>query len=68
MRKYVLLIVMAVGLIAATYSQMNTKPDAVQTQQSAVVFDSKGRMKVPASMSYTVTYATTAIRVVRQEE
>lgn len=56
MRKYVLLIVMAMGLIAATmavgsiaasYSQKKTKPDAVGTKQSAVVFDSEGRMKAP---------------------
>lgn len=56
MRKYVLLIVlamgliaatMAVGLIAATFSQMNTKPVAAQTQKPSVVFDSKGRVKNP---------------------
>lgn len=45
MRKYLVLVVMAVGLIAAALLQMNTK--LVAAQRSSVVFDSQGRMKVP---------------------
>jgi Cytochrome P460 len=47
MQKYMLAIIVGVGLVAATFSQLNTRPVAAQTQQSAAVFDSEGRLKLP---------------------
>ena len=47
MYKYVFPIVAAVGLIAAISFLPNTRPVAAQTQNSAAVFDSDGKLKLP---------------------
>ena len=48
MRHYLILTVVAVGFIAATLAQLTTRPVTAQMAgQSAAVFDSKGRMKLP---------------------
>ena len=48
MRKYWLAMTIAVGLIAATFSQLKARPVAAQMgQQSTAVFDSQGRLKLP---------------------
>jgi hypothetical protein len=47
MRKYVLAIILVVGAIAATFSQLSTIRVAAQNQQSTAVFDSEGRLQLP---------------------
>src|SRR5258708_29689781 len=49
MRKYLSLLVLVVGvaLIAMSSSLLNTSRVAADTQQSAAVFDSDGKMKLP---------------------
>lgn len=47
MHKYLLAIIVAVGAIGLTLSERSMEPAAAQTQQSAAVFDSAGRLKLP---------------------
>jgi hypothetical protein len=47
MQKYVFIIVAAVGLIAAISFLPSTRPVAAQTQHSAAVFDSDGKLELP---------------------
>jgi hypothetical protein len=47
MQKYVLAMTLVVGVIAATFSQLATRPVAAGNQQSTAVFDSEGRLQLP---------------------
>jgi len=47
MQKYLLVTVAGVGVLAASSFLFNTGPVVAQTQQSAAVFDSSGKMKLP---------------------
>ena len=48
MRKYLFAVIaIAVGLVAASSFMLNTKLVDAQTQHSAAVFDSQGRLKLP---------------------
>jgi hypothetical protein len=47
MRKYLVVIILAVGSIAATFLQLETRPLAAQTQRSAAVFEPDGKLKQP---------------------
>lgn len=47
MKKYLLTITAAVGLIAAISFLPSSRPVAAQTQRSSAVFDSKGSLKLP---------------------
>jgi len=48
MRKYLFAVIaIAVGLVAASSFMLNTKLVGAQTQHSAAVFDSQGRLKLP---------------------
>lgn len=47
MKKYFLLIAFLVSLVAASLSLLKSSPVAAQTQQSSVVYDSEGKMKLP---------------------
>jgi cytochrome P460 len=47
MQKYLVAILAGVGLIAASSLLLNTRPVVAQPQQSAAVFDSDGKMKLP---------------------
>jgi Cytochrome P460 len=47
MQKYLLAIIVGVGLVAAAFSQLNTRSVAAQPQHSTAVFDSDGRLKLP---------------------
>jgi len=47
MRKYLVVIVLVVGSIAATFLQLETRPLAAQTQRSAAVFEPDGKLKQP---------------------
>ena len=47
MRKYVVAIILVVGVTAATFSQLNTTRVAAQNQQPTAVFDSEGRLQLP---------------------
>jgi Cytochrome P460 len=47
MRKSVLALILVVGAIAATFSQLSTIRVAAQNQQSTAVFDSEGRLQLP---------------------
>ena len=47
MRRYLLTVVVGLGLVAATVFLISTRTVAAQTQQSAAVFDSDGKLKLP---------------------
>ena len=47
MRKFLLAILAGVGLVAVSLVLIKTRPIAAQTQQSAAVFDSGGKMQEP---------------------
>src|SRR5215470_5577452 len=47
MKKYLLPIVVGVGLVAASFYLVNTKTVAAGTPQSAAVFDSDGKLELP---------------------
>ena len=54
MRKYlgVLVLVSGVGLVAGTASRSNVSRVAAETQQSAAVFDSDGKLKLPTPATF----------------
>lgn len=47
MRRFTLAMIAVVALIAAVFSSVKTEPAAAETQQSAAVFDSQGRLELP---------------------
>ena len=47
MKRYLLAVIAVVGLAAASASLLNTKPVAAQTQRSAAVFSSDGKLELP---------------------
>jgi hypothetical protein len=47
MQRYLLAIVLGVGLVVGSVSLLTTKPVAAQAQQSAVVFSADGTMQLP---------------------
>jgi hypothetical protein len=47
LQKYLLLVIVGIGLVAGSLSLLNTTPVAAQTAQSVAVFDSDGKMKLP---------------------
>ena len=47
MRRYLLTMIVGVGLVAATVFLLSTKPVAAQTQRSTAVFDSDGKLQLP---------------------
>ena len=47
MRRYLLTMIVGVGLVAATVFLFSTKPVAAQTQRSTAVFDSDGKLQLP---------------------
>jgi hypothetical protein len=47
MRKYLIAIIVGVGLATASLLLLKTTPVAAQTNQWAVVYDSEGKLKVP---------------------
>jgi hypothetical protein len=47
MKRYLWAIMAGVGLVASGLLLLNTRPITAQTQQSAVEFDSDGKMKLP---------------------
>src|ERR1700747_1288933 len=47
MRRYLLTMIVGVGLVAATVFLLSTKPIAAQTQRSTAVFDSDGKLQLP---------------------
>jgi hypothetical protein len=47
MRRYLLTMIIGVGLVAATVFLFSTKPVAAQTQRSTAVFDSDGKLQLP---------------------
>jgi len=47
MRKYLLAIFVGAGLVAASFSVLNSTPLAAQNRQSNAVFDANGNMKLP---------------------
>src|SRR6266436_6727606 len=47
MQRYLLAMIIGVGLVAISLWLLNTRPVAAQTQQSSVVYDSEGKMKLP---------------------
>jgi len=47
MKKFLLAILAGVGLVAVSLVLIKTRPIAAQTQQSAAVFDSEGRLQAP---------------------
>lgn len=47
MRKYLLAIIVAVGLLGVTLSERSMEPVAAETRQSTAIFDSAGRLKLP---------------------
>ena len=47
MRKYLLTLIVGVGLMAAAVVLLSTKPVAAQTQRSTAVFDSDGKLQLP---------------------
>ena len=47
MRRYLLTMIVGVGLVAATVFLLSTKPVAAQTQRSTAVFDSDGKLPLP---------------------
>lgn len=47
MQRYLLAIIIGVGMVALTLWIVNTSPVAARTQQSSVVYDSDGKMKLP---------------------
>jgi hypothetical protein len=48
MKRYLLAVIAVVGLAAASSSLLNTRPAAAQTQHTAVVFDSDGKLELPS--------------------
>jgi hypothetical protein len=47
MRRYLLTMIVGVGLVAATVFLLSTKPIAAQTQRATAVFDSDGKLQLP---------------------
>jgi Cytochrome P460 len=47
MRRYLLTMIVGVGLVAATVFLVSMKPVAAQTQRSTAVFDSDGKLQLP---------------------
>jgi hypothetical protein len=47
MQKYPWIVVQGVGLVAVASTVLNTSPVAAQTRQSAAIFESDGKMKLP---------------------
>ena len=47
MKKFLLAILAGVGLVAVSLVLIKTRPIAAQTQQSAAVFDSEGKLQAP---------------------
>ena len=47
MRRYLLTMIVGVGLVAATVFLLSTRPVAAQTQRSTAVFDSDGKLQLP---------------------
>jgi hypothetical protein len=47
MRRYLLTMIVGVGLVAATLFLLSTRPVAAQTQRSTAVFDSDGKLQLP---------------------
>jgi hypothetical protein len=47
MRRYLLTMIVGVGLVAATVFLLSTKPVAAQGQRSTAVFDSDGKLQLP---------------------
>jgi len=47
MRRYLLTMIVGVGLVAATVFLLSTKPVAAQAQRSTAVFDSDGKLQLP---------------------
>src|SRR5260370_37434375 len=47
MQRYLLAIVLGVGLVVGNVSLLTTNPVAAQAQQSAVVFNADGTMQLP---------------------
>jgi Cytochrome P460 len=47
MRKFLLVVILAVGVVAASALPRHTSSVAAETQQSAAVFDSDGKLKLP---------------------
>ena len=50
MQRYLLTIIIGVGLVAASSFLLKTTTVAAQTQQSTVVFDSEGKLKLPTGI------------------
>ncbi len=47
MKRFLFVVILGVGLIAAILTLLSTSPIAAQTSQSAAVFDPDGKMKLP---------------------
>ena len=47
MQRYLLAMIIGVGLVGVSLWLLNTSPVAARTQQSSVVYDSEGKMKLP---------------------
>src|SRR5258708_25047298 len=47
MQRYLLIVVVGVGLVSAASTVLNTSPVAAQTRQSPAIYDSDGKMKLP---------------------
>ena len=47
MQRYLLIVVLGVGLFSAASTVLNTSPVAAQTRQSPAIYDSDGKMKLP---------------------
>src|SRR5262249_31834208 len=52
MKKYMLAIIVGVGLVVASLSLLNTRPIAAQTQESTAVFESDGKLKLPDAATF----------------